>query len=343
MDLLVCADRRAGRVRLNRPEALNAVTPAMIESLRASLEEWRYDPTINIVILEGEGPKAFCAGGDLRLFHEAGQRGDFAFGRDFWVTEYRLNAALAAYPKPIVSFIQGFVMGGGVGLACHVSHRIIDPQAQLAMPECGIGLVPDVGGSLLLARAPGHIGEYLALTGARINGAEAQAAGFADYLIPEDRWPVLVEDLARNADPEILAAAADPADSWEAARRQTIDEVFGLPDILAIAEAVKSSEFCEGFARGSPLSLAATLKIIRAARSLEHLEDALRQELCFTARASEQADFLEGIRAVIIDRDRRPNWRYPQLEDIPQGYVEALLTSVPEAEQLFPDPTGMQD
>ena len=195
--LRVVRDGRAGRIVLNRPSALNALTPRMIADLRTAIETWRHDDTVEILLIEGAGDRAFCAGGDIREIYEAGRMGDHGFARRFWSEEYRLNAALANYPKPIVSFLHGFVIGGGVGIGCHVSHRIAAPDARFAMPECSIGLVPDVGGTLLLASAPGRIGEYMALTGARITGSQAVSAGFADHLVSRSVWEDLRSELCR--------------------------------------------------------------------------------------------------------------------------------------------------
>ena len=175
----------AGRITLTRPKALNAVTYQMVTAIHAALEVWRDDPSVKLVIIDAEGEKAFSAGGDIAELYETGQSGDFSFGQTFWRDEYRMNAALHDYPKPVISFLQGFTMGGGMGVGCHGSHRIVGESSQVAMPECGIGLVPDVGGSMILANAPGASGAYLGLTGARMGAADAIYAGFADTYIPE--------------------------------------------------------------------------------------------------------------------------------------------------------------
>lgn len=340
LELIVSREGKAGRITLNRPSALNALTPQMVLDIRKTIEAWRNDEAVEVIIIEGSGEKAFCAGGDIRELYEAGRSGDFEFGAQFWTDEYRLDAALALYPKPIVSFLHGFVMGGGVGIGCHVAHRVIDPEARVAMPECAIGLVPDVGGTLLLAKAPGCIGEYMALTGARINGFEAQYVGFADHVIPRGDWASLIADLIRDGDPTILQSAAQPAQPWPQEQLDNIATVFGLDDLDAIQAAARDTEFEAGLRKASPLSLSIALQLVRRARGLDRIEEALAQELCFTSRASEHADLLEGVRAVLIDRDHAPQWRFVSAEDIPSDVVDELLQPNSASQTLFPDPTS---
>ncbi|MCE8455287.1 enoyl-CoA hydratase/isomerase family protein, partial [Rhodovulum sulfidophilum] len=186
---------RIGRITLTRPKALNALSYEMSLAIEAALDAWAPDPEVGMILIDAEGDKAFCAGGDIAVMYETGTRGDYAYGQKFWRDEYRMNAKLFEFPKPVVSLMQGFVMGGGVGVGCHGSHRVVGESSQVAMPECGIGLVPDVGGSLILARAPGRMGEYLGVTGRRMGPADAIYAGFADYFLPEAEWPALRDEL----------------------------------------------------------------------------------------------------------------------------------------------------
>ena len=337
-DVIVSREGRAGRLLLNRPNALNALTPRMVADIRRAIEAWRRDSSLEIILIEGAGEKAFCAGGDIREIYDAGRAGDFGFGRRFWSEEYRLNAALAAYPKPIVSLLHGYVMGGGVGIGCHVSHRVADPDARLAMPECAIGLIPDVGGTLLLAHAPGHIGEYMSLTGARLKGTEAPFAGFADYVVSRSDWPSLIDELVRDGDPALLSAVSQPALPWPRDHVEAVNKVFGQHDVPAIIAAAAGTAFETGLRKASPLSLFATLALVRRARAFDRIEPALRQEFCFTARAAEHADLLEGIRSVLIDRDNAPDWRYATIGDVPPGLIDDLLRPIDEADALFPDP-----
>ena len=205
---------RLGVITLDRPKALNALTYDMAMAIEKAMREWADDDAVALVVIDAEGDKAFCAGGDIQDLYEHGKAGDYDFGRKFWSDEYRLNALIAEYEKPYVALMQGFVMGGGVGISCHGSHRIVCETTQIAMPECGIGLVPDVGGSFLLARAPWKFGEYLGLTGARMNTADAIHAGFADLFVPREDWPALIASLCEHGRTKAIgdfAKATEPS------------------------------------------------------------------------------------------------------------------------------------
>lgn len=340
-DIHIRRDGVAGRVTLTRPKALNALSYDMAMALDQALKDWADDDAIELVILDAEGDKAFCAGGDIQQLYETGRAGDYAFGQKFWRDEYRMNALLAEYPKPIVSFMQGFVMGGGVGVGCHVSTRIVGESTQIAMPECGIGLVPDVGGSLLLARAPGRMGAYLGLTAARMRAGDALRAGFADMMIAQEHWPDLIRMLCEGFDLSALSAKAQPADSALLAHQAEIDRLFTgtLPEITRALEA-EGTEFAEAtlkaLRRNSPLAMAAALALLDRLDDTSDIRDALTLEYRFTARAMEHTDFLEGIRAQIIDRDRKPNWRHG-LTTVSQDEAVALLAPLEGAELTFKD------
>ncbi|MDP3860189.1 MAG: enoyl-CoA hydratase/isomerase family protein, partial [Phaeovulum sp.] len=187
-DIVTRIEGRAGRITFARPAALNALSHPMALAIEAALDAWRHEPAVALVLIDAEGERAFCAGGDIAAMYHACKAGEFATSRAFWRDEYRMNAKIAEYPKPVVAFMQGFVMGGGVGVGGHARLRIVGETTQMAMPESGIGLIPDVGGSLLLSRAPGRLGEYLGLTGARMRAADAILAGFADIFLPEEGW-----------------------------------------------------------------------------------------------------------------------------------------------------------
>ncbi len=324
---------RAGRITLTRPQALNALSHAMCLGIDAALRAWRDDETVDLVVIDAQGDKAFCAGGDIAELYASGKRGDFAYGRRFWRDEYRLNAALSEYPKPVVSFMQGFVMGGGVGIGCHVSHRVVEDSTRIAMPECGIGLVPDVGGSYLLARAPGRTGEYLGLTGARMDAGYAIFAGFADCYLPRAGWGDLIGRLERSGDVSyVTKAGAAPPVPPVGARHPPGDEIarFFTSDSLAdIIENLRAepSEFArnalKSINRNSPLSMSCTLKLLQIQRAdALNIRTALGLEYRFTWRAMRDGDFLEGIRAQIIDKDRNPIWKY---RDVPASVVAAML------------------
>ena len=330
----IAKDGRAGRVTLARPDALNALTWPMVTAIHAALDDWRADPAVDLILIEGEG-RAFCAGGDLREMHARGIAGDHDYGRRFWADEYRLNLAIADYPKPVAAFLHGAVMGGGVGVGCHASHRIVDGSTRVAMPECAIGLVPDVGGSLLLARAPGRLGEHLGLTATRMRAADAIHAGFADAFVA-DGWEDLKRALCGGGDPSAIAdAATDPGPSALAALRPFADAHFDAPDLPAILTVLDASDAPEASGASgaigsvSPLSAALTLELVRRARADGGLPGALRREYRVTSRLSERGDFVEGIRALIVDKDGAPAWRHPDAASVPPALVADMLSPPP--------------
>ena len=345
-DIEICKTGRAGRITLTRPKALNALSYDMCLAIEKAIDDWRDDPEVAVIVLDAEGEKAFCAGGDVAQLYQTGKEGDFDFARRFWADEYRLNNKLHGYPKPVISFMQGFTMGGGVGIGCHGSHRVVGTSSKIAMPECGIGLVPDVGGTLLLAQAPGRMGEYLGLTGGRMGAADVLHAGFADYFIPEDQWPDLIATLEENGDPFILDGAATPLPSGPLAEaQQEIDRLFAgetLSDVMQTvseAESDFANETLKALHRGSPLSMACTLQMLRDLRGPGiGMEPALRQEYRFTARAMEKGDFLEGVRAAIIDKDRNPQWQHAGAE-VPQADIDAMLADLGDNELTLEDNT----
>jgi len=331
-DIAIGIDGRAGRITLTRPAALNALTYDMVLATEAALDRWRDDPAVSLVVLDAAGDKAFCAGGDIAELYASGKVGDFAYGRTFWADEYRLNAKLAEYPKPIVSLMQGFTMGGGVGLGCHAGHRVVGETSRIAMPECGIGLVPDVGGSLLLARAPGRLGAYLGLTAARMEAGDAILAGFADHFVPQDRWAELIAALCKTGDAAEVDRVSDKAPQGPLrALLPQIDALFASDDLPGILAALRGDD--SGFAtdtlkavtRNSPLAMACTLEILSRLRAPgTTIRDALDLEYRVTWRAMEQGDFLEGIRAAIIDKDRKPVWKH-DIDTLPATAVSEML------------------
>ncbi len=309
---------RAGRITLTRPKALNAVTYEMCQAIEDALEAWREDDDVALVIIDAEGDKAFSAGGDIQKLYETGRAGDFAYGQKFWADEYRLNAKIREYPKPYVAFMQGFTMGGGVGISCHGSHRIVGETSQIAMPECGIGLVPDVGGSMILAQAPGRLGEYLGTTGTRMGPADSILVGFADAYVPQEMWPGLINQLEKGGDTEAIdAMAVTPPAGTLAGQQAQIDALFGGDALMDVANTLRNdtSDFAAGalkaLSRSSPLSAACAIEMVhRLRRTGVTIRDALELEYRFTYRAMEHGDFLEGIRAAVIDKDRNPNWQH---------------------------------
>ncbi|MGI1661245.1 enoyl-CoA hydratase/isomerase family protein [Palleronia sp. KMU-117] len=313
-DVLIRTEGRAGRITLNRPQALNAVTHGMCRDIEAALVAWRDDPAVALVLIDAAGARAFSAGGDIAEMYATGRAGDFAYGRRFWRDEYRLNARIFEYAKPVVSFLQGFTMGGGVGIGCHARLRIVGETSQIAMPECGIGLVPDVGGSMMLARAPGRIGAWLGTTGARMGPADAILAGFADAFLPEARWDAVKAAMIATGRPDL--SPVPPPPGRLADLRGAIDRHFAADDLGAILAGLAADggdvarETLAALRRNAPLSVAATLEMLRRLGPSPDIREALALEYRFTYRAMEQGDFLEGIRAAIIDKDRRPRWRH---------------------------------
>ncbi|OCX67154.1 enoyl-CoA hydratase [Thioclava sp. SK-1] len=334
-DLRTYVQGHAGRITFARPKALNALNHPMCLTLERALDAWRDDAAVALIVIDAQGERAFCAGGDIAAVYHAGITGDFTTGQQFWRDEYRMNAKIAAYPKPIIAFMQGFVMGGGVGVGAHASHRIIGASTQMAMPESGIGLIPDVGGTYLLAHAPGHIGEYLGVTGARMTPADALYAGFADRYLPEETWPQIIQALCDHGDLRDMPSGQTPPNSstLEAMRPQ-IDAIFSRPDLEQILTALRAADSEFGHktlsvvARNAALSMQAAIQLIRIARAQNDICQALSNEYRFTYRACELAEFLEGVRAQIIDKDRTPHWQDTP-DSLTSQRVQALLAPLP--------------
>jgi enoyl-CoA hydratase/carnithine racemase len=336
----------AGLLTLNRPKALNALSLDMIRELTAALLAWRDDPRIERVGVRGmgrEGPfGAFCAGGDIRFFHQAVLSGDPRL-EDFFTEEYALNHLIHAYPKPYVVFMDGIVMGGGMGISAHGSDyglRIATERTKMAMPETNIGLFPDVGGGWFLARCPGRIGEYLALTGEPISGAYAVAVRLADGVLPSTQLTTVWESLADRDRFEgvrdALRAASQPASDL-AARRGEIDRFFGLAGVLEIVQALEAHGSTWAFdtaamlRKRSPLMLHVTLEHLRRARHMTLAAD-LRMERdmvrhCFHLRPGAASETFEGIRALAIDKDHAPRWNPARIEDVAVEMVAAFFAS----------------
>ena len=334
-DIFIRKIGRAGRITLTRPRALNAVTYEMVRAIDAALDAWLHDEDVELVVIDAAGKKAFSAGGDLAEMYRTGTAGDFDYGRRFWADEYRLNAKIANYPKPYIAFCQGFTMGGGVGVSLHGSHRIVCESSSIAMPECAVGLVPDVGGTYLLAQAPGYLGEYLGVTGFRMNAADAIHAGFADYFVPEAEWLALIADLELTGVPDLIprkAVAVPKEIEGKLARSQNeFDRIFSEP-IREMWDGAWTASFAAAFAKmtgaASPLSMACAVELVRRARQTQNIEAALSQEYRFTHRVMEDGDFLEGIRAVIIDKDRSPEWKHSAIKDVSDEEVHQMLADL---------------
>jgi enoyl-CoA hydratase len=331
-DIDIRLQGRAGRITLTRPAALNALTYEMVRAIDAALDRWRDDPAVALILLDAEGDKAFCAGGDIAELYARGKAGDLAYGRQFWADEYRMNAKMAEYPKPIVSLMQGFTMGGGVGIGCHAGHRVVGESSRIAMPECGIGLVPDVGGSLLLARAPGRLGAYLGLTAARMEAGDAILAGFADQFVPQAAWPDLIATLCATGDAAAVARVSEKAPQGPlSALMPQIDRLFARDDLPGTLAALRgddspfAADALKAVTRNSPLAMACTLEMLTRLREPgTTIRSALDLEYRVTWRAMERGDFLEGIRAAIIDKDRKPVWKHSP-DTLPATAVSEML------------------
>lgn len=324
-------DQRAGRLRLNRPAALNALNLDMIRALSRALTAWRDDPRIHIVLIEGAGERAFCAGGDIRAIRDAALARDAATVEAFFAEEYALNRLIAEYPKPYIALVGGICMGGGIGVSLHGRYRVAAETALFAMPETGIGLFPDVGASYALPRLPGALGLYLGLTGARLTGADAVHAGFATHFVQRAEVPALAASLARDGE-AVLAAHASPLPPFTlAAQRPAIDRCFTAPSLPAIldrlqAEGAWGEETLRTLRAASPSALLWSFLLLRegAARTLPQ---ALAAELRLTRGVTAHPDFAEGVRAMIIDKDRAPRWSPSRLEDVDQAAISAMLAA----------------
>ena len=339
----ILLDRRgtAGIITLNRPAALNAVTRAMVRTLRDALEGWRHDGAVSRVILTAAGGRAFSAGGDLRHIYEAGRAGRQEESIAFWREEYFLNAMIKHYSKPYVALIDGIVMGGGVGVSVHGSHRIAGDHFAFAMPEVGIGFFPDVGATWFLPRLPGEIGTYCALTGERLRAADALAAGIATNRVASTRFAELVEALCSAVSVDaVLATFAEqespPQKAVEGpvmAHRTAIDRIFAagsVEEILARLDAEAATAESDARWAGdvaatmrtkAPLSLKIALAQMRRGRDWS-FEECMRAEFRVVSRVAYGLDFYEGIRAVIIDKDNRPRWRPATLAEATAESVE---------------------
>ena len=348
-DIRIRTDGRAGRITLTRPKALGALTYEMCLAIDDALQAWRDDPAVPLVLIDSEGEKAFCAGGDIVEMYETGTAGNYDYGRRFWRDEYAMNARLATYPKPVVSFLQGFTMGGGVGLGCHASHRIIGESSQIAMPECGIGLVPDVGGSLILAKLnalhPGA-GAWVGATGHRLRAGHA-LFGFADHYVNEASWEAVKARMIETGTPTVptelersdLASTADFFIQMRAMAAHFEKPPAEIPASLAADPSDLAQEALKALSRASPLSVACHLEILRRLPPTSTIHDALTLEYRFTHRCMEHGDFLEGIRAAVIDKDKTPRWSHASLEEVTAEEVEAMLAPLGADELTFPEDT----
>ncbi|MDT0268818.1 enoyl-CoA hydratase/isomerase family protein [Streptomyces sp. DSM 44915] len=331
-EVLLATTGRLGRITLNRPRALNALNHAMVRAVDAALRGWADDPAVTTVLISGAGDRGLCAGGDIRAIHRDASTSDGTATAAFWRDEYRLNARIARFPKPYVALMDGIVMGGGVGVSAHGDLRVVTERSRVAMPETGIGFVPDVGGTWLLARAPGELGTHLALTGAEMTAGDALLCGFADHHVPAAALPALAADLAERPAAEAVARHASPAPPAPlAAARDWIDACYAadtVEEILArlTAAGIPATEAAARTLLGrSPTALKVTLAAVRRARRLATLEEALEQEYRTSRACLTSHDLVEGIRAQVVDKDRAPRWRPATLAEVTDAEVARHL------------------
>ena len=347
-DLIVRREGAAGIIRLNRPKALNAMTYEMSLGVDAALHRFETDSTIAVVILEGAGERGLCAGGDIRGLYESSKAGG-DLGKIFWRQEYVMNARIAKYAKPYVAFMDGLVMGGGVGLSAHARHRVVTEKTKLAMPEVGLGFFPDVGGTWLLSHSPGEIGTYFGLTGQPMNGPDAIFARFADAVVPLEKLPALRAALTA-VKPGITSSeirtlidgfATSEAAGPIAGKRESIDRWFAhsrMEDIFADLER-DGSEFARSTLKTlnekSPRGMVVTLRLLRLARTVSSLEECLVREYRAALEVFRSDDFREGIRAAVIDKDRNPRWSPPRVEDVTGEMLAPYFAEIGADELVF--------
>lgn len=330
-DVLVSVRNGVGILTLNRPKAINSLNDAMVAGMSEALHAWADDDSVHTVLLTGSGERGLCAGGDVvALYHSA--KADDGAAQRFWYDEYLLNAYIGSYPKPYVALMDGIVMGGGVGVASHGNVRIATDTTKMAMPEVGIGFIPDVGGTYLLSRAPGALGLHAALTGAPFSGADAIAMGFADHYVPHDKLAAFTESvIADGVENALTTYAIDPPASALLEQRDWIDECYAggtVADILAALgghDATAAKDAAKLIATRSPIALSVTLEAVRRAAKLETLEDVLQQEYRTSSASVKSHDFVEGIRAQLVDKDRNPQWSPASLSAVTPADVEAYF------------------
>lgn len=343
-DVLTRIEGRVGRITLNRPQALHALTTDMCQAMTDALLAWRQDPAVELVLLDHAGERGFCAGGDIRMLAESGA-GDGKAAREFFFIEYRLNHLLFDYPKPVAVIMDGITMGGGVGLAMPARYRVATEKTTFAMPETGIGLFPDVGGGWFLPRMPGHIGLWLALTGARIKAADCELVGVATDFVESAK----IADLkaAILADPAAIETIlteyeADAGRPPLAAHQDEIDKIFGLESLEAILAALEAApsdwarEQLKVLATKSPQTMKVALRQLQLGGRAKTFAENMAMEYRVGARVVQRHDFLEGVRAVIVEKDHAPRWNPPTPEGVSETMLDAIFAALPSTEEWTP-------
>jgi enoyl-CoA hydratase len=347
-DLIARREGACGVIRLNRPKAINAVTLEMFRDIDKALDAFEADPAVAVILLEGAGERGLCAGGDIRALWESSKvKGDL--GKILWREEYILNARIKKFPKPYVAFMDGIVMGGGVGLSAHSSHRVVTERTKLAMPEVGLGFFPDVGGTWLLSHSPGEVGTYFGLTGQTMNGPDAIYARFADAVVPSAKLVALRDALIKvrpgTTSDEIKALIAGFATGETAgpvaAMQTRIDAWFAhdrMEDIVANLVSDGSElalSTLKTLSEKSPRGMVVTLKLLRLARTASSLEECLVREYRAALEVFASDDFREGVRAAVIDKDRNPKWSPPRIEDVTPEMIAPYFAEIGADELVF--------
>jgi enoyl-CoA hydratase len=332
-EVLYAREGRLGRILLNRPRTINVLNDVMVASILGQLEDWARDEAVGAVSIQGAGERGLCAGGDVRALRTVVMAGSGEAVR-FWAHEYRMNAAIASYPKPFVAFMDGVVMGGGVGLSAHGSLRLVTERARVAMPETTIGFSPDVGSLFLLSRAPGEIGTHLAMTGLPVGGADAIGCGLADSLVDSNDIPKIIDRLAAGDSLDANIGDTTPQGDL-AGQRDWIDSCYAGDDAGAILRALLAhpapgaQKAGEVLATRSPMAVSIALEAIRRASRMDTLGQVLEQDLMLGTAMADSADFVEGVRALLVDRDNAPRWQQQSLADVDPAVVARAFTGQP--------------
>jgi enoyl-CoA hydratase len=323
-------DGRIGRILLNRPKALNALDLTMVNLIHIAMDDFAADPTVHAVVVEAAGDRAFSAGGDVRAIRQQALNGETQPILEFFTAEYAMNQAIADYPKPFVSLIDGLCLGGGIGISVHGSHRIATQHAAFAMPETAIALFPDIGATFFLPRLPGQLGLYYALTGQRCAGADAVHAGLATHFVPRDHLPALSAAIAQDGVAVIAGYAQTLPPFSLAPHRAVIDHAFGADSVLGIIERLQADggDFAQATLKilraVSPSSVHWSFQILRDGAT-KTLAECLAAELALVQKVTLHHEFHEGVRSVVVDKDRSPNWRPARLEEVDPAAIAAMF------------------
>ena len=345
-DVLISVESGIGRIRLNRPKAIHALTTAMCEKMSEALLGWRTDPSVRSIVIDHAEGRGFCAGGDVVMLARSGNEGGEQ-ARHFFFAEYRLNHLLFAYPKPTVAIMDGITMGGGVGISLPCDFRVATENTRLAMPETGIGLFPDVGGGWYLSRLPGRVGEYMALTGARLDGAECHYLGLATHYVEQSALPDMLERIAKTPTRlkgAIGAFAATPPEAKIAANLPNITKLFAsdrLEDVLAALDA-EDTEWADSelatLSSKSPLSCKVSLRLLAEGAARASFAQEMKAEYAIAGRIVRTHDFREGVRALLIDKTGDPQWDPPTPDGVTDEMLDVLFEPLPETEAWTPFP-----